>query len=300
MLKVIAEDEPVEVSNLLVVIYADPGCGKSTIAATLDNALLLDCEDGIHRAAKRGVVAKIKSWNDIDGIAKKDLEPYRTIVIDTVGGLSEVAKFDVLKDRGCGYGGIPNQMGWVKLKMKVLDTISKFRAWGHDVVLLCHLKEKQDNKGATVYRVDAQAVKDDMLKPADVIGRLFDEDGNRFISFLGDESVVGKDPGGLGKVKVPDIWSAGNFLQKLLDKSCATLKERALGNQELAEELKEWQYRAAAIFTPEGLTSFQGECKAAKDSIKPILRKLVADKVVELNLKWDAENCQYVYTVEES
>ena len=59
MLNVITKDEPVEVSNLLVVIYSEPGCGKSTIAATLDNSLLLDCENGIYRAAKRGVVCKI-------------------------------------------------------------------------------------------------------------------------------------------------------------------------------------------------------------------------------------------------
>ena len=84
-LKITRAADPIKVERLNVVIYAPPGIGKTSLAFTAEAPLLLDFDNGSHRAAGRKDVVRVENWTDVVGITAEDLAPYSTVVVDTAG-----------------------------------------------------------------------------------------------------------------------------------------------------------------------------------------------------------------------
>ena len=85
MLKIVKASEPIVIKQIVTVIYGQPGIGKSTLGFTSKDPLLLDFDKGSYRAANRKDTVQIDSWKDITQITKKDLDPYKTVIVDTAG-----------------------------------------------------------------------------------------------------------------------------------------------------------------------------------------------------------------------
>ena len=51
-LQVIESTDPIRVENVTVLIYSDPGVGKSTLANTARSVLSVDWDRGAHRAVE--------------------------------------------------------------------------------------------------------------------------------------------------------------------------------------------------------------------------------------------------------
>ena len=62
-LRVIPATEAIPVSQLVVVIYGQPGAGKTTFAYSADNPYLMDFDGGARRSgARRGDTGIIEQW----------------------------------------------------------------------------------------------------------------------------------------------------------------------------------------------------------------------------------------------
>ena len=76
MLKIVRASDPVLVERLNLCLYGDPGVGKTTLGFTAENPLLLDFDEGKHRAANRRDAVPVSSWSDVAGItAEADFKP---------------------------------------------------------------------------------------------------------------------------------------------------------------------------------------------------------------------------------
>jgi DNA replication protein DnaC len=62
-LKIIKSSEPIKVERLNVCIYGQPGAGKSSLAFTAAAPLLLDFDEGAHRAANRKDSVRVTAWS---------------------------------------------------------------------------------------------------------------------------------------------------------------------------------------------------------------------------------------------
>lgn len=53
---------------VIIVLYGVPGSGKTSVATTADNPLLIDCDRGADRAVQRCDTIMAKCWKDIDSM----------------------------------------------------------------------------------------------------------------------------------------------------------------------------------------------------------------------------------------
>jgi hypothetical protein len=60
-LKITRAADPITVDRLNVTIYAQPGIGKTSLAFTAEAPLLLDFDQGAHRAANRQDSVRVES-----------------------------------------------------------------------------------------------------------------------------------------------------------------------------------------------------------------------------------------------
>src|SRR4051812_48736900 len=85
MLKIVRADEPLLVERVNMCLYSAPGLGKTSLAFTADDPLLLNFDKGAHRAAVRRDTVTVDSWKDVAAMTKEDYEPYKTAIVDTAG-----------------------------------------------------------------------------------------------------------------------------------------------------------------------------------------------------------------------
>ena len=84
-LRLIKKDDPVEIGSLNIVIYGQPGIGKTTYAFTAKNPIMLDFDGGSYRAVNRMDALKADAWSDIEHMDQSLFEGHDTVIIDTVG-----------------------------------------------------------------------------------------------------------------------------------------------------------------------------------------------------------------------
>ena len=132
----------------LAIVYGEPGIGKTTLAARLGDALLIDLED---RAGHVDVdVVRVDSWlalrATIREIATADIK-YPVIAIDTIDRAQDLATAWLCAERGWdtldtpGYG-----RGYVELRAAMLalaDDIMDVIAAGRGVLLLAHAQRQR-------------------------------------------------------------------------------------------------------------------------------------------------------------
>lgn len=145
---------------LRVMIYGDPGVGKTVFTATAPSPLIIDIEDGAksiknHPALKDKVKAlKFKSIPQVEALIQylKDDHPafseYETVTVDSFSDLQkrdldnivrEAAKTDASRDRYLPTGPDYN-INTEHLRQFATD----LRAIKKHIIITCHVKEEKD------------------------------------------------------------------------------------------------------------------------------------------------------------
>ena len=139
-IKITYSSDAIEVKNCAVVVYGQPGVFKTSLGFTACKPLLVDFDKGAKRAMNRGDSVQVTTWGDIEGITKEDLEPYETLVIDTVGRMLDALEIDIMakNPKHAQTDGTLTLKGYGSLKKRYQVWIDTVRSWGRDVVLLAH------------------------------------------------------------------------------------------------------------------------------------------------------------------
>ncbi len=208
-LKITKAADPITVDRLNMVIYGPPGIAKTSLAFTADAPLLLDFDNGSHRAANRKDVVRVASWSDIAGIDAGDLEPFKTVIVDTAGRALDALSVDIIKSNPKhGRGGALTLQGYGELKSRFGSFLKLLNSFGKDVILIAHMDE-QRNGDDVIERLDVQGgSKGEIYKAADAMGRLVIENKQRWLMFSPTDAAFGKNPGQLEPLKVPHFESA--------------------------------------------------------------------------------------------
>src|SRR5690242_18123801 len=97
-LRIRKAEEPIRIEHLNLCIYAQPGVGKTSLAQTAEAPLTLDFDKGIYRCAQRRDSVECGKWTDVSAMEAADLEPYKTIVVDTAGRALDKLGLDIIYD----------------------------------------------------------------------------------------------------------------------------------------------------------------------------------------------------------
>ena len=86
-LNIIRATDAVKVTILKVLLYGQPGLGKTSLAFTCNAPLCLDFDKGAYRSKQRKDALDIGTWSDVVELMRTPaaLAPYQTIIVDTVG-----------------------------------------------------------------------------------------------------------------------------------------------------------------------------------------------------------------------
>lgn len=228
MLKIIKPSDPIVVERLNLCIYSLPGIGKTTLGYMADTALNLDCDLGVQRSRNRiADTVRIHTWDDLAGMTVADLKGYKTLVPDTAGRLLDKLSLHLMeKDPKCGTGGSLTQKGWGQLKNRFADWLKLVNSTGLDVVMLCHMDEKQQGD-EFIERLDVQgSSKAEIYKSADAMGRLYLKGGKRYLDFSPRDNSFGKNPVDLPVLEVPDFHENKHFLADLIRDIKAKMNEQ--------------------------------------------------------------------------
>lgn len=149
-------------TTVKMMIYGQAGMGKSTVALSAPNPLLLDFDNGVKRMNMAHLdnidTVQVTSWTDVQQVLQEDLSAYQTIVVDTIGKM-----MDFIITYKCGsrqpsirdWSGINAEFSWMTRTLSSLNKHTIFvahrdtRKEGDDTVFIPALREKSYNSIVT-------------------------------------------------------------------------------------------------------------------------------------------------------
>ena len=193
-----------------LILYGKPKSGKTTIAAALDNNLIIDLEGGSEYLSALSVQARnINDLGAISNAIKAEInstgkKPYQFITIDNATRLEEMC-LDYAKvlymqtPMGKTYKGddirtLPNGSGYMYLRQAVRKVIDMFRELCDNFILVGHTKDKIINKdGEELSEMALDLVGklgDIVCGEADAVGYVYRKKNETIISFEGGDNTI--------------------------------------------------------------------------------------------------------------
>ena len=281
--------DPVEISCLTMLLYGEPGVGKTSIAQTLANPYTLDLDSGIHRSFNRKRADQLEKWEDLtDPRVNAAIGECATVCVDTVGRAIDFIIAHVLS----GSGKLaPAIQQWGTVKNTFIIWHNQLRLKKRDVCLVAHGKEEKD--GDTRYaRPDiAGGSYAEVLKVTDLVGFVRKVGTKRVLSFDPTEKWIGKNSAGFpAEIEVPDLAKAPNFLADLVAKAKATIGKVADNSAAIAKIVEAWKTRIACWMTAADFQSDWTEIRSTKEPVKAQVFAMMKERGKALEIKYDPKS----------
>jgi AAA domain len=298
-LRITKASEPITVERLNTVIYGPPGLGKSSLAFTADTPLLLDFDNGSHRAANRKDTVRVADWSDVSGITAEDLAPFKTVIVDTAGRALDTLTADIIRvNPKHGRGGALTLQGYGELKARFTSFLKLLNSFGKDVVLIAHMDE-QRNGDDIIERLDVQGgSKGEIYKAADAMGRLVISNGKRQLRFSPTDAAFGKNPGQLEPLDIPDFNGPDfdGFLASVIARIKSRLNELTEDQREAAAEQQWFRDSLPKVAEADGINGLLDRAKAGGNVCKTLLHK----RAEELGMSFDKTKGEYIIRQKEA
>lgn len=274
----IKANEPLGPRPVVITIQGDPGVGKSSLANTAKNPIVIDGDLGISRSIFRKDAIIPSNWEEVIAYEKEGLfKKYSTVAIDTPKAvlddqlMSYVVRQDpkLRNNKLWAYGAIGDEF---KL------FLNNRRQDQADLINICHSKKDEDTK-RMVPDVTGQSLQL-ILRVSDMIGYYTIHNGRRMIFFDPSEFSVGKNVACLPPIEVPDKADPAfrTFLADLIEKVRSAIASQSEEQLEAMKKSALYQEQIAQVETPDQLTELLVEVRKLPDYLKIPLTKLIGDK----------------------
>ena len=295
-----------------MILYGSPGVGKTTLALSAPNPILIDFDRGVSRVKsyhrKLTIVCSTyeEVLHDIESPEVKDCE---TIIIDTGGSFVSFLQAWAMKINpavNCQKDGKTISIkgfGAVKLEFQrftnyVRDTLNK------NVIYVFHSDEQKDKDGNPQQRLLCEgAAKNIVWQPCDFGGFVQMIGNSRVISFTPTQEFFAKGCYGIeGQFTVPTVGPAdrNDFLTTLFEKARANIAAEAEAFAPVKDQYDKVMEEAKAIIdaikTAEDATAAVESIPKLEHALtsKKEASALLAAKAAELGFTFDKKEKKYV------
>ena len=219
--------------NIIMIISGLPGTGKTTLALSAPDVLLIDTDEGMARVnpAHRKDASICKTYEEVLADIKAAEGQYKTIVIDTCGALIEYMKDWAIRTEPKASkkdGGFSLQ-GYGVIKSEFIRLSAELRKKFNVIYLFHENMTKQDETVFYELVVEGSA-RVVCWQPADIGAHLFIQNGKRYLGFTPTENYSAKSAYGIkGLIEVPELKDGepNDFLTKLFAKVRSNLEQES-------------------------------------------------------------------------
>jgi hypothetical protein len=173
--------------TIKTLIYGQPGIGKSSLALSSPNPLLIDFDGGVHRinAVHQCDTLPVTNYQEFLDVLKEDLKDYKTLVIDTAGKMLDYMGNYLIKadpKNGKRDGGLSLQ-GYGARKGEFIRVLKQISIMGKHLVFVAHEREEKDGDTKIIRPEIGGSSAGDLIKELDLVGYMEAIGKRRTISF---------------------------------------------------------------------------------------------------------------------
>lgn len=299
----IKEPENLDFTNekISMIITGLPGKGKTTLALSAPNAVIIDADKGLSRVRPEHRKPTISFTNyeeilaDIEEVRKGG---YETIIIDTGGALIESMKDWAMRNNESARqrDGSITIKGFGIVKTEFLRLSAYLRKYFNVIFIFHEIREKGSGDKDVFYDIVCEgSAKNLVWASASFGGHLFVENGKRYLGVTPTEQYNAKSALGVrGLIEIPELEEGqpNNFLTVLFEK---IKQNMAAQSKEFAESRK--KYNAAMEKGNEILATLQKPENAIKtlEKVRKLEHSLTSLKELEAIFKGVVKENNWVY-----
>lgn len=298
--KIKAAYEAAETKTFVTLIFGSPGAGKTTLALTAPNSLLIDADSGVSRLAPvhRSNYLSVSVWQDIADVLQEDLTNYNTIVIDTAGrSLDFLAAHLIKEDSKLGRkDGALTLQGYGSLKASFSNFVKQVKTLNKHLIFVAHDKEEKNGDDLIVRPDIVGGSLNILMREMDLVGYVEMVNNKRTISFNPTDKHYGKNTLGLEPLmQIPDFKVKGTFMADIFDKA----KDKEIERGEFLKQYKELIENFALVLktakTPDNFTAISQDIEKVEHiwSSKMVIRELFKAEMTAKNIGFEKEKGFY-------
>ena len=294
--------------NIIMIISGLPGTGKTTLALSSPDVLLIDTDEGLARVnpAHRKDASVCKTYEEILADLKAAEGQYKTVVIDTCGALIEYMKDWAMRTdpKASKTNGGFSLQGYGVIKSEFIRLSAELRKKFNVIYLFHENMTKNGDEGVFYELVVEGSTRTLVYQPADLAAHLFIQNGRRYLGFTPTEQYSAKSAYGIkGLIEVPELADGdpNDFLTKLF----ARVRENLAKETETLAPQKDAYDKAIkmAMAICDKVTKPE-DIPDAADAIKSLPHALTSEKegvamlknkMSALGITYDKAKGQYVY-----
>ena len=292
-----------------MIIYGSPGVGKTTLALSAPDPILLDFDRGVSRvrAEHRKDTSVCSSYKEVRAdLESPEMKNYKTIIIDTGGSLVSFLKDWAMNEKGAktksgefnslkGFGFVKAE--WASFTEYIKTVLHK------NVIYIFHANEEKDKDGNPIQRLVCEgSVRNTVWTPCDFGGFLQMIGDQRVICFTPEQEYFAKGCHGItGRIPVPALapGAKNTFITDLFEAAKANINAEAAGYNDAKNA-----YESAVSSAKEILADVTDadSANSAMKKFKSIKHALTSEretsamwksKMTELGLVYDSKSKKY-------
>lgn len=296
--------------NFSMIIYGPPGVGKSTLALSAPDPVLIDFDGGIARvkAYHRKTTIQCQNYEEVLKDLNSDaVRNCKTIIVDTGGSFITYLQDWAMRTNPAvnktksgtisikGFGAVKQE--FLHFSNLVRDTMHK------NVIYVFHSQEQADKDGNPQQRLLCEgAAKNIVWQPCDFGGYVSMIGDRRTIAFSPTQEYFAKGCFGIDGIRqVPSLTAKAknDFIARIFEEARANITKE---NEVFAPQLEEYEYTMSQVRAiVDGINSAETATEAAKtiSEFKHIMtskqeaRAILAEKITTMGLRWDSKAKEY-------
>ena len=305
------ENMSFDTKKFSMIIYGSPGVGKTTLASSAPDPVLIDFDRGMSRVRSQHRKPAIfcNTYEEVlTDLKSPEMNDFQTIVVDTGGSfityLQDWAmradpKVNCQKNGAIslkGFGAVKQE--FIRFTNYVKDTLNK------NLIYVFHSQEQTDKDGNTQVRLMCEgAAKNIVWTPCDFGGYVQMIGDKRVICFSPEQEFFAKGCHGIkGQIVVPELGpnDTNDFITKLFEKAKANIAAEAEAYAPIKEQYE--LVMATVRQMVETITNAESANKVSADiqtlqhasTSKKESAKMLNDKAKSLGLRYSASAKGYI------
>ena len=274
---------------VIITLYGTPGVGKTSVACTAENPILVDCDRGADRACFRADTLIASKWSDVTD-QEKEFAGYKTCVLDTAKAILDdylmvyvVEKDYKLKTNKLkAYGAIGDEF-------KVFT--NQRRSEASDIVVIAHAKEEKDGD-ITKFSPDITGQsKDLILRISDQVGFVTMVNNKRVITFDPTDRTIGKNVARIEPIEIPNEKDPAykTFMADIIAQVKAAIRKQSEQQIEDQKTIDDFQLIVSEKTTSEEFIDVFKQTKDHPKHIQAAVWKLILLHSETVGLVYDAK-----------